>query len=72
MDRDALVEQIARKINSVPYKEERRIAAAILDAIAPAIRAAALEQAAQVAEEMGVFATAEHIRALINAPPPTP
>jgi hypothetical protein len=49
----------------------RGVTKCILDAIAPAIRAAALEEAAERVEA-GVPRAAAAIRALINDPPPTP
>jgi hypothetical protein len=67
MDRDAMIRTI-RDCREWP-------AEAILDVIAPAIRAAALEEAAQLAEDHGyveVMNFAFEIRTLINAPPTTP
>ncbi len=90
MDRDALIDaSMNAYLDFFGYSElnrEREAFARVLDAIAPAIRAAALEEAAERVrlywqEERLPLAQRSHgadggiigaIRALINAPPTTP
>ena len=84
MDRDALVKIAVLEIEGLAYDHDpwgpTRAAEAILDAIAPAIRAAALEEAATAVERSDGFGrvhpqsrlVAAAIRALINDPPATP
>ena len=75
MDRDALIDAgMNAYLDFFGYSElnrEREAFARVLAAIAPAIRAAALEEAAARADECG-YLTGVNLRAMINAPPTTP